>query len=265
MVMTSRILLALSLAAAAAVQPTIKASPPVVRTPSPRASLLTNVGAGIFAASGALAWIAPAASLGNYGLPMTDASALSTMRTIGCWRLCSSAVLLAGKRGPAYAAGFGLLSASLATMANVANWDTLDRPISNQLPGIFILALLGKLTLEGTVGGRIAAGIYLVMGGLIWADPTSTVRDVYAIPTSVSALGKSMLSLSGGAIVSTGIFLSCLVGGLALPKAVAAAFAADALFALKWALTEATALGATKAGGLIWAVSSALVGALALK
>ena len=272
-------------------------------------SLLTDLGAGVFAASGALAWLAPAASLGNYGLPKADISALSTMRTIGCWRLCSAAVLLAGKRSPTFAAGVGLLSAALSTLVNVANWDVLERPLGNQLPGIFVLSFLGKRVLDGAIGARWAAGIYLLMGGLIWADPKTTIstgsaprrwlnpgsagegvvtkrrrrrreltsvsrvraracslpsRAVYDIKKPVSDVAHSMLSLSGGAIMSTGVFLGCLAGGVALPQSIAATFATDALLALKWALTEATGLGATRMGGLIWSATSLIVGALAM-
>jgi len=229
-------------------------------------SLLADIGAGVFAASGALAWLAPAASLNNYGLlPKADVSSLSTMRTIGCWRLCSAAVLLAGKKSPQFAAGVGLLSAGLSTLVNVANWDVLERPLGNQLPGIFVLSLLGKCVLNGAVGARWAAGIYLLMGSLIWADPRTTISTVYDIKKPVSDVAHSMLSISGGAIMSTGVFLGCLAGGIALPQSIAATFATDALLALKWALTEAKGLGAPRMGGLIWSATSLIVGALAMR
>ena len=55
------------------------------------------------------------------------------------------------------------------------------RPLGNQIPGVVLLSILGKLTLGGRVGPRWAAGVYLLLGGLIWAAPTST------IPTSMTS------------------------------------------------------------------------------
>ena len=251
-----------TLATTAAMQSGQRPSPPL-RAASPRASMLTNVGAGIFAVSGALAWVAPGQSLANYGLA-TDASALVTMRAVGCWRICGAAVLLAGTRGPSHAAGVSLVAAALTTLVSVANWDVLSRPLGNQIPGVVLLSILGKLTLGGRVGPRWAAGVYLLLGGLIWAAPTSTIQDVYEIQKPVSDVGRSMLSLSGGALVSTGVFLAGLVRGLALPQCLALTFATDAALALKWALLEVSSLGGAKVGGFLWAISSLAVAALSL-
>ena len=73
-----------------------------------------------------------------------------------------------------------------------------------------------------------------------------------------------MLSLSGGALVSTGVFLAGLVRGLALPQCLALTFATDAALALKWALLEVSSLGGAKVGGFLWAISSLAVAALSL-
>ena len=81
----------------------------------------------------------------------------------------------------------------------------------------------------------------------------------------ISALGYSLLSLYGGTIAVTGIYLGGLAYGLAQPAAFAAAFAANGLLALKWALTEAADLGASKAGPLGWALLSSALAAFALK
>eukprot|EP00966_Prymnesium_polylepis_P190095 4405027-Prymnesium_polylepis.4 len=46
-------------------------------------SIVTNVGAGIIAGTGALAWISPSAAFEAVGMPNHDASALAFMRILG--------------------------------------------------------------------------------------------------------------------------------------------------------------------------------------
>jgi hypothetical protein len=52
-----------------------------------------------------------------------------------------------------------------------------------------------------------------------------------------------MMSLYGGVIATTGIYLEGLACGLAQPRCLAAAFATNAFFSLKLAATEAGKAG----------------------
>jgi len=81
----------------------------------------------------------------------------------------------------------------------------------------------------------------------------------------VSALGHSMLAVSGGNILMTGIHLLALARGLSQSQSFAAAFVANALLAIRWALTDANALGAPILGPLGWAAISAVLAGFALK
>ena len=130
------------------------------------ASLLTNVGASILASSGALAFVTPGSTLANYGLT-SDESSRTMMRASGLWQIGAAAVLIAGKSGAAFASGFGLLSASLASLVNIAVFEVMGREKPSQVGGVVLLALLGKLTLDGVIGARVGGYVHLALGLLI--------------------------------------------------------------------------------------------------
>ena len=48
---------------------------------------LTNVGAGLFAVSGAMAYISPKGNFENYKMTVTEATALANMRGAGAWQM----------------------------------------------------------------------------------------------------------------------------------------------------------------------------------
>ena len=248
-----------------------KPLPAKVQTPTFRlrggddasASMLTSVGAGVFAASGAMAWIAPKKTLGSYGVP-EDLSSTSMMRTQGLFQLCLAATLLAGKHGSVFASGFGLLATGLTCLMNIPIWDQIQREKPSQVAGVAVFALLGKLTLDGRISAKVAGYLPLLLGLLIHFTPVATAK-LYQLAEPISKAGLSMLALYGSMISLVGVYLGSLAYGLALPQAFAATFAVNGAFALKWALTEAKSLGAPMAGGLVWAALSAAMSALALK
>jgi len=227
-------------------------------------SLLTNVGAGLFAASGAMAWISPAATFDSYGLKNADVSALYNMRALGAWQLCLAAVLVAGKEAVATAAGLGLFSAAAAILMNIAVWEYFSRPKGSQVGTMLVFLLLGRYSLMGSVSAWVSPCVYLLVGGLIHATPVTTGK-LYELAKPMSDLAHSMLALSGSTILTAGVYLASLAYGLAQPQSFAAAFLCNAFFSLKWAVTEAAGLNAPKAGPLAWAAISAVLSALALK
>jgi hypothetical protein len=227
------------------------------------ASLLTDVGAGLLSASGAMAWVAPKVTLEMYGVPV-DLAAATMLRAQGAFQLCTAATLIAGKRGPVFAAGFGLLATALTTLANIPIWEALNREKPSQAVGALVIAVLGKLTLEGRIGTKVAAFVPLILGLLIHLTPVETA-GMYQLAEPISKVGYSMLALYGSSISLIGVYIGALAFGLALPQAFAATFAVHGAFALKWALTEAKSIGAPLTGGLGWAAISAVLSALALK
>jgi len=227
------------------------------------ASLLTNVGASILASSGALAFIAPGSNLAIYGLT-SDESSQTMMRASGLWQLGAAAVLIAGKSGAVFASGFGLLSASLASLVNIAVFEVMGREKPSQVGGVVLLALLGKLTLDGVIGARVAAYVHLALGLLIHLTPVATA-GLYQFTKPVSAVGTSMLALYGSTISLVGVYLAALAHDLTQPQSLACLFLTNGAFALKWALTDAKALGASTAGAVVWTMLSAALAGLALR
>ena len=88
--------------------------------------------------------------------------------------------------------------------------------------------------------------------------------DMYKVPGPLSPLAYSMLGLQGGTMLMLGTYLGVLAAGYSAAQAFAGAFTANALFALKWALTEADALAAPKAAPLGWAIASSVLAAMAV-
>lgn len=186
------------------------------------------------------------------------------MRAIGVWQIGIAAVLLAGKKGAVFASGFGLLAAALASLVNIAVFEAMGREKPSQVFGVALLALLGKLTLDGVVGPRIACFVHLAIGLLIHLTPVATA-ELYQFTKPMSSVGTSMLALYGSTIATVGVYLGALAYGLSQPRAFAAFFVTNALFALKWGVTEAQALGAPKLAPLAWTALSGALGALALR
>lgn len=227
--------------------------------------LLCNVGAGLLAGSGTLAWISPSTYYEALGMQDVDSSALAFMRISGAYELSLAAVTLAGtKGGPVQASSVGLFSTALAIVANIAVYEYFERPKMGSVAYAVLFTVLGKLTLDGRVSTFVAAAFQLLLGTLIYLTPKQTTV-LYELTKPVSALGHSTLALSGGVILTSGCYLLALGRGLTKPQSFAAAFACNAVLAAKWALLEASALGAPMRGALARAAISALLAGLALK
>lgn len=178
--------------------------------------------------------------------------------------MCLSYLLVAAKQGVAHAAGYGLYAAALTVVAIIPVWEMFDRPKSSQIGAAVLFALLGKLSLRGSVSPFVSAACYLLTGWLIYFTPKQTAA-LYEVSKPLSELAYSMLSLYGGMIGTCGVLLASLAYGLTQPQAFAAAFLTNALLSLKWAVAEAGKLEAPKVGAFAWAFVSVALSALALK
>jgi hypothetical protein len=222
---------------------------------------LANVGAGLLGAAGTMTWVAPAAKLKQYGVEAEDVTTRVNMRNVGCWQLCAASVMLAGSRGPVQAASTGMFSAAIATLANVPNWELLDRDVGQQVSGAALFGVLGGLIMAGKCSPIAAAAVYLLTGGLIHFTPKSTA-ELYGVTMPVSDVGQSLLSVAGGIIFSSGAYLLSLTSGWSLPQAVATAFLVKATLYLMLSLLDAKRLGMSKAAPLFLAVVSAVLATL---
>ena len=102
----------LPLAAPFVLQPVTR--PRVTTRRTPRAALLvpaTETGAGLLAATGVLAWVAPEANLP--GFKDYDSTAAAVVRTIGAWQIVLAVALLASAAEPAVAAGRTMYAAAI--------------------------------------------------------------------------------------------------------------------------------------------------------
>lgn len=201
---------------------------------------LTEAAACIFAASGALSWVSPETKMS--GLKQYDDAASKIVRAVGAWQLALAAVLLTGPYGATVAAGRGMYIAALTQLSVLPVWDSIGREKGSQVGAILLFTILGRLTLGGHVSPIVSAAVYVLTGTLIYFTPKATA-ELYQLNTPLSELAYSMMSLYGGVIATTGIYLAGLACGLAQPRCLAAAFATNAFFSLKLAATEAGKAG----------------------
>ena len=120
----------LPLAAPFVLQPVTR--PRVTTRRTPRAALLvpaTETGAGLLAATGVLAWVAPEANLP--GFKDYDSTAAAVVRTIGAWQIVLAVALLASVAAPAptppYTDAHGrffwhLAAAAYCDVSVLSNW-----------------------------------------------------------------------------------------------------------------------------------------------
>ena len=241
---------------------------PKIRAPPPEL-LATEVGAGVLAVTGALAWTSPVFAYPGPGrgdasaLKDSEGSAVQILRLVGAWQMCLASLLLSGGQGAKVAACKGLYAAAFTVMSMLPVWEYFDRPKGSQVGVALAFAALGKLILNGALSPLIGGAMYILVGSLIYFTPVSTA-ELYALSKPMTDFAYSMLTLYGGMITTCGIYLVALAAGLSQPQGFAAALGANALLALKWAIFEAGKLGASKLPPLIWAALSATFSALAL-
>jgi hypothetical protein len=222
---------------------------------------LTNVGAGLFGLSGAMAYIAPKANFENYKMTVTESTALANMRGAGAWQMALGAIIALD---PTNVHAISSFLAAAAILIGVPAFEVMAGPKAPSVIWMGILSVLGKFALDGKVSPWVAVGLYLANGLQFYFTPKGTAK-MYKVPVVISPMGYSMFSLQGSAMIVAGIYLGCLAYGLTAPQSFGAAFLANAVMAAKWAFTEAEALGAPKEGPLAWAAISTVLGGLALK
>ena len=256
----------LPLAAPFVLQPVTR--PRVTTRRTPRAALLvpaTETGAGLLAATGVLAWVAPEANLP--GFKDYDSTAAAVVRTIGAWQIVLAVALLASGAGAAVAAGRTMYAAAITEMCVIPVKDAqlkCPRWVKGLMAGASLAAAaLGKLTLSGAVSPTVAAAALTVIGGRVYVAPTSSIAARFDAPAS--DLAVSLLSLYGAVIAMSGIALVGQVVGLSRPRCTALVLVAYSLVSLRWAAAEATALDTPKIGPLATVAVTALLSGVALR
>ena len=135
------------------------------------------------------------------------------MRVTAAWQICLAAVLfVGGKQGPSLAAGYGLIAAGLTNLAIVPTWETLGRPKGSMVGGSALFFALGHGILIGKVSQFVAAGIYSVLGALIYFTPVATAK-LYEVKKPFSSAAHSLLALGGGMMLTAGVYLGGLAKG----------------------------------------------------
>ena len=188
---------------------------PASRARPPTASALSTVGAGLLATSGTVWWVAPKWGVEKLGQPADEwrgETAVAMMRVAAAWQMCLAAVLFVGQKGPTLAAGYGLIAAGLTNLAVVPTWETLGRPKGSMVGGSVLFFALGYGTLLGKVSPYVAAGIYSVLGALIYFTPIATSK-LYEVKKPFSDAAHALLALGGGMMLTTGLFLGGLTKG----------------------------------------------------
>lgn len=182
------------------------------RARPPTASALSTVGAGLLAGSGTAWWTAPQWGVEKLGQPSRDEAAVAMMRVTAAWQICLAAVLFVGKKGPALASGYGLIAAGLTNLVIVPTWETLGRPKGSMVGGSVLFFGLGHGILMGKISPLVAAGIYSVLGALIYLTPVATAK-LYEVKKPFSDAAHALLALGGGMMLTAGLFLGGLAKG----------------------------------------------------
>ena len=256
----------LPLAAPFVLQPVTR--PRVTTRRTPRAALLvpaTETGAGLLAATGVLAWVAPEANLP--GFKDYDSTAAAVVRTIGAWQIVLAVALLASAAEPAVAAGRTMYAAAITEMCVIPVKDAqlkCPRYVKGLMAGASLAAAaLGKLTLGGAVSPLVAAAALAVVGGRVYLAPRSSIAARFDAPAT--DLAVSLLSLYGAVIAMSGIGLGGLALGLSRARCTALVLVAYSLVSLRWAAAEAKKLDTPKIGPLVTVAVTALLSGVALR
>jgi hypothetical protein len=246
--------------------PSVALRVPTNANPTPRTTVLTaSIGvttatATFLAGTGALAWVAPKANADLYGITSDVGigdTAYYQIRQIGAWQLVQAAVLCSGLHGVRVAAATLLIANALAIFAciPVQENQTPNRPKAPSAITALAFAALGKLTLAGAVRPMLSAALVSALGLLIHLTPRETASMYEVSPEQISTLYLSMLGVLGSTILYSGAYVAGLALGLTQARAFGYTLLLQVLFALKWALTEASGVGAKTAatvGPLAW-------------
>lgn len=186
------------------------------------------------------------------------------LRQASAWQLVAAFVLHAGLNGPQSAASNALYACALCTLACIPVNDYFDKPRSQGVTSVVLLAGLGRLVAGGRASPYIGAAVTLLLGLLIHFTPNETAALYEFRPETITPHTISLLRSLGATIVCTGVFLATLVNRQQQQPALALFMTTGTAFSLKWAYTEADALLAPKTGGLLAAALQAVLATLAL-
>ena len=220
---------------------------------------MTKVGAGLFGASGAAAYISPKGNFKMYDMDVSEPSALSVMRCVGAWQMVLAALVTADT-GDVHSLGSYLAAASI--LVAIPAWEVLGAPKEPMVAWIAALTAIGALQAQGKLSPWVSVFLYRI-NGLQWQFMSTAALDLYGVKKP-SPLAVSMAGLSGSMMLVAGTYLAALANGSTQAEAFGYAYALNGASAAKWALTEAEGLGAPKHGPLAWAAISAAIAYKAL-
>ena len=120
-----KVLLALCATTLTAALPKASMTPVALKVRGGELTTVTKVGAGLFGASGAAAYISPKGNFKAYDMDVTEASALSVMRCVGAWQMVLAALVTADT-GDVHSLGSYLAAASI--LVAIPAWEVLGAP-----------------------------------------------------------------------------------------------------------------------------------------
>lgn len=229
------------------------------RAPAPEASILPTVSAaalthgtaGCIAVSGIAAWIAPKFNTDTYGITGDDGigdSAYYQVRQIGAWQVVNAFVLMAGMKSAQSAAAMAMTASAWSTIACIPANEFYEKPKGPAVLSAAAFAVLGRFTVKGSVSPFVSGSIIALLGALIHLTPKETASMYKVSPEKTTPLFLSMLAATGSTVFCTGLYVLSLAAGMAQRRAFGVTMLANALFAVKFTLTDAAAIGARTAG-----------------
>ena len=226
------------------------------RAPVPSASIavsasaLTHGTAGVTALSGLVAWIAPKFNMDVYGITSNDGigdGAYYQVRQIGAWQIVNAFVLMSGLKGSLSAASALLIASAWSTIICIPSNEYFEKPKGPAILSALAFAVLGRLTAKGRISAYVSGGVMSLLGALIVLTPKETAAMYKVTPEKATPLMLSMLAATGSTVLCTGLYVLALVAGRTQRTAFGLSILTNALFALKFTLTDAEELGAKTA------------------
>jgi len=237
---------ALRIAPAAPLPCALKSAPVrSARAPAPVAAIssmaLTHATAAVVSLSGLTAWIAPKFNTDLYGITSDDGigdSAYYQVRQVGAWQMVNAFVLLAGMKGPQGAAATAMAASAWATIACIPANEYFEKPKGPAVLSALAFAVLGRLTSRGLVPAYVSGAIISLLGLLIHLTPKETASMYKVDPLKATPLFLSMLAVTGSTVFLTGFYVLALTSGLAQRAAFGWTMIANALFAIKFTISD---------------------------
>ena len=155
-------------------------------------STVAKVGAGILAASGAFAYIAPAENFKSYGMDekQLDSKALAVMRQVGMFQIALGALLVCD---PSDVNSISHLAAAATIFVGMPMNETLGAPKAPALAWMCLTGLLGYFSFGGLISPWVAVALWGGNGAQFHFAPKSTERRNDTCPRSNARPARRIL------------------------------------------------------------------------